>query len=78
MNCWKCTTWGWSAVSDHLMSGFAMPCAALTAVITCVSTSNRFMTLLREKMLKELYELEAKADSLEKEIREVLKERGGI
>jgi formiminotetrahydrofolate cyclodeaminase len=31
-----------------------------------------------EKMLKELAELEKKADKLEKEIRKVMKERGGI
>jgi glutamate formiminotransferase / formiminotetrahydrofolate cyclodeaminase len=68
-----------NAISDS-MSGFAMSRAALTAAgynvkINLDSLDDKSVG---EKMLDELKEIEAKADSLEKEIRETMKSRGGI
>ncbi len=68
-----------NAISDS-MSGFAMCRAALTAAgynvrINIHSLEDRSPG---DKMIKELGELEKKADKLEKEIRKVMKDRGGI
>ncbi len=68
-----------NAISDS-MSGFAMSRAALTAAgynvrININSLEDKSPG---DKMLKEVAELEKKADKLEKEIRTVMKERGGI
>ncbi len=68
-----------NAISDS-MSGFAMSRAALTAAgynvrININSLEDKSPG---DKMLKELGELEKKADKLEKEIRKVMKDRGGI
>lgn len=68
-----------NAISDS-MSGFAMSRAALTAAgynvrINLNSLEDRSAG---EKMLKELKDLQRKADKLEKEIQKVMKERGGI
>jgi formiminotetrahydrofolate cyclodeaminase len=68
-----------NAISDA-MSGFAMARAALTAAgynvrININSLEDKSPG---ERMLKELTELEKEADTLEKEIRKVMKERGGI
>ncbi len=68
-----------NAISDS-MSGFAMSRACLTAagynVRININTLEDKST--GEKMLAELAELEEEADKLEKEIRAVMKERGGI
>jgi glutamate formiminotransferase / formiminotetrahydrofolate cyclodeaminase len=68
-----------NAISDSA-SGFAMSRAALTAAaynvkININSLDDRSMG---EKALSELADLESKADKLEKGIRAVMKERGGI
>jgi len=68
-----------NAISDSA-SGFAMSRAALTAAaynvkINIASLEDRSVG---EKMLNELVDLENAADQLEKEIRAVMKERGGI
>jgi glutamate formiminotransferase/formiminotetrahydrofolate cyclodeaminase len=68
-----------NAISDA-MSGFAMCRAALTAAgynvrININSLEDRSAG---EKMLHELKEFEAKADELEKQIRQAMTERGGI
>jgi glutamate formiminotransferase/formiminotetrahydrofolate cyclodeaminase len=68
-----------NAISDS-MSGFAMSRAALTAAgynirININSLEDRSAG---DKMLKELAQLEKEADKLEKEIRAVMQERGGI
>ena len=76
----KCAKHGnLNAISDA-MSGFAMARAALTAAgynvrININSLEDKSPG---DKMLAELADLENKADSLEKEIRAVMKERGGI
>jgi glutamate formiminotransferase/formiminotetrahydrofolate cyclodeaminase len=68
-----------SAISDA-MSGFAMCRAALTAAGYNVRININSLEdkSAGEKMLAELKELEAKADNLEKDIRQVMTERGGI
>jgi glutamate formiminotransferase/formiminotetrahydrofolate cyclodeaminase len=68
-----------NAISDA-MSGFALARAALTAAgynvrINLQSLEDKSTD---EKMLKELAELEKKADKLEVDIKNVMKERGGI
>ena len=68
-----------NAISDS-MSGFAMSRAAFTAAgynvrININSLEDKSPG---EKMLIELAELEKEADKLEKEIRGIMKERGGI
>ena len=68
-----------NAISDAA-SGFAMARAALTAAgynvkINVASLADKS---LGEKMLVKLTELEKEADSLEKEMRETMKSRGGI
>ena len=76
----KCTKDGnANAISDS-MSGFAMSRAALTAAGYNVRININSLEdkSAGRKMLKELAELEKKADKLEKEIRAVMKERGGI
>ena len=68
-----------NAISDS-MSGFAMSRAALTAAGYNVKININSLEdkSAGDKMLKELAALEKKADKLEKEIRKVMKERGGI
>ncbi len=68
-----------NAISDAA-SGFAMSRAALTAAsynvkINLASLEDKS---LGEKMLEEVSELELEAGQLEKELRETMKERGGI
>jgi glutamate formiminotransferase/formiminotetrahydrofolate cyclodeaminase len=68
-----------NAISDS-MSGFAMSRAALTAAGYNVRININSLEdkSAGNKMLKELATLEKEADKLEKEIRKVMKERGGI
>lgn len=69
-----------NAISDA-MSGFAMSRAALTAAGYNVRINIKSLGEVSSsggRMLKELLELEKKADKLEKEIQSVMKERGGI
>ena len=68
-----------NAISDS-MSGFAMARAALTAAGYNVRININSLEdkSAGDKMLKELADLETEADKLEKEIRVVMKERGGI
>lgn len=68
-----------SAISDA-MSGFAMCRAALTAAGYNVRININSLEdkSAGERMLAELKELEAEADKLEKDIRQVMTERGGI
>jgi glutamate formiminotransferase/formiminotetrahydrofolate cyclodeaminase len=69
-----------NAISDS-MSGFAMCRAALTAAGYNVRINIKSLGEVSSsggKMLKELADLEKKADKLEKEIQKVMKERGGI
>lgn len=68
-----------NAISDA-MSGFAMARASLTAAGYNVRININTLAdrSLGSRMLEELAELENKADGLEKEIRAVMKERGGI
>ena len=69
-----------NAISDA-MSGFAMCRAALTAAGYNVRINLKSLGDISSpggKMLRELAELEKKADTLEKEIQSVMKERGGI
>jgi glutamate formiminotransferase/formiminotetrahydrofolate cyclodeaminase len=77
----KCAKHGLqSAISDS-MSGFAMARAALTAAGYNVRINIKSLGEVSSsggRMLKELLELEKKADTLEKEIQSVMKERSGI
>jgi glutamate formiminotransferase/formiminotetrahydrofolate cyclodeaminase len=76
----KCVKHGnLNAISDG-MSGFAMARASLTAAGYNVKININSLEdkSVGEKMLTEVSELEKKADQLEKEIRAVMKERGGI
>lgn len=68
-----------NAISDS-MSGFAMARAALTAAGYNVRININSLEdkSAGDRMLIELAELEEEADKLEKEIRAVMKERGGI
>jgi glutamate formiminotransferase/formiminotetrahydrofolate cyclodeaminase len=69
-----------NAISDA-MSGFAMSRAALTAAGYNVRINLKSLGEVSSsggKMLKELLELEKKAETLEKEMKSVMKERGGI
>jgi glutamate formiminotransferase/formiminotetrahydrofolate cyclodeaminase len=68
-----------NAISDS-MSGFAMSRAALTAAGYNVKINLHSLEdkSAGEKMLEDLKEIEAKADELEKEIRETMRTRGGI
>jgi glutamate formiminotransferase/formiminotetrahydrofolate cyclodeaminase len=69
-----------NAISDA-MSGFALARAALTAAGYNVRINVKSLGEVSSsggRMLKDLLELEQKADKLEKEIREVMKDRGGI
>jgi glutamate formiminotransferase / formiminotetrahydrofolate cyclodeaminase len=68
-----------NAISDS-MSGFTMSRAALTAAGYNVRINLNALAdkSVGKKMLEELKEVEAKADELEKEIRETMKTRGGI
>ena len=69
-----------NAISDA-MSGFAMSRAALTAAGYNVRINIKSLGEVSSsggRMLKELVDLEQKANKLEAEIREVMKERGGI
>jgi formiminotetrahydrofolate cyclodeaminase len=76
----KCARHGNLNAVSHSMSGFAMSRAALTAAGYNVKINvNSFEDKsLGDKLLLELAELETEADKLEKEIRETMKERGGI
>jgi formiminotetrahydrofolate cyclodeaminase len=62
------------------MSGFAMSRAALTAASYNVKINLNSLEdkSVGEKMLEELREIEAKADELEKDIRQTMETRGGI
>jgi glutamate formiminotransferase/formiminotetrahydrofolate cyclodeaminase len=68
-----------NAISDA-MSGFAMARASITAAACNVRINLNSLEdkSAGEKMLKELVDLEKQADKLEKEIRKVVKDRGGI
>ena len=69
-----------NAISDA-MSGFAMARAALTAAGYNVRVNVKSLGEVSSsggRMIKDLLELEQKADKLEKEIQSVMKERGGI
>ena len=68
-----------NAISDS-MSGFAMARGALTAAGFNVKINLNSLAdkSVGEKMLEELKELEAKAEDLEKEIRQTMETRGGI
>lgn len=68
-----------NAISDSL-SGFAMARASLTAAGYNVRINLNTLEdkSAGDKMLAELVELEKEADNLEKEIRQVMKDRGGI
>ena len=68
-----------NAISDA-MSGAAMAHAAITAAGYNVRINLNSLDdkSAGEKMLKELKELEKKADKIEKEIRKTMEERGGV
>jgi glutamate formiminotransferase/formiminotetrahydrofolate cyclodeaminase len=68
-----------NAISDS-MSGFAMARAALAAAGYNVKVNLNSLAdkSVGEKLLEELKEIEARADELEKEIRQTMSERGGI
>ncbi|MCL4529254.1 MAG: glutamate formimidoyltransferase [Chloroflexi bacterium] len=68
-----------NAISDA-MSGAAMARAALTAAGYNVRINLNSLEdkSAGEKMLKELQELEKQADTIEKEIRKTMEERGGV
>ncbi len=68
-----------NAISDS-MSGFSMARAALTAAGYNVRININSLEdkSAGEKMLKDLEKLETEADKLEKDIRMVMKDRGGI
>jgi glutamate formiminotransferase/formiminotetrahydrofolate cyclodeaminase len=68
-----------NAISDSI-SGFAMSRAALTAASYNVKININSLEdrSVGEKMLEELKECEARADDLEKEIRQIVETRGGI
>ena len=76
----KCAKHGLQSAVSDAMSGFAMARAALTAAgynvrINIHSLEDRSAGT---KMLEELAGLEKKADKLEADIRQVMKDRGGI
>jgi len=76
----KCAEHGnLNAISDAL-SGFAMSRASLTAAAYNVRINVHSLPdkSAGDEYLKELAELEKKADNLEANIRKVMKERGGI
>ncbi|MBC7875580.1 MAG: glutamate formimidoyltransferase [Anaerolineales bacterium] len=76
----KCAEHGnLNAISDA-MSGFAMSRASLTAAAYNVRINVNSLPdkSAGDDYLKELADLEKKADKLEKEIRKIMKERGGI
>jgi glutamate formiminotransferase/formiminotetrahydrofolate cyclodeaminase len=68
-----------NAISDS-MSGFAMARAALIAggYNVKINLNSLADKSVGEKMLEELKEIEAKADDLDKEIRQTMQTRGGI
>lgn len=68
-----------NAISDA-MSGFAMCRAALTAAGYNVRINLNSLEdqSVGDKMMNQMKELEAKADDLEKEIRRIVAERGGL
>jgi glutamate formiminotransferase / formiminotetrahydrofolate cyclodeaminase len=76
----KCVKKGNANAMSDAMSGFAMCRAALTAAGYNVRININSLEdkSAGEKMLAEMKELEAKADNLEKEIRQAMTERGGI
>jgi glutamate formiminotransferase / formiminotetrahydrofolate cyclodeaminase len=76
----KCAVHGnLNAISDA-MSGFAMARASLTAAAYNVRINIHSLPdkSAGDDYLKELADLEKKADKLEKEIRKIMKDRGGI
>jgi glutamate formiminotransferase/formiminotetrahydrofolate cyclodeaminase len=76
----KCAEHGnLNAISDA-MSGFAMSRASLTAAAYNVRINIHSLPdqSAGDEYLKELADLEKKADKLEKEIRKIMKDRGGI
>ncbi len=76
----KCAQHANVNASSDSMSAFAMARAALTAAGSNVRINLNTLEdkSAGEKMLKELAEYEAQADGLEAEIRQVIKDRGGI
>ena len=76
----KCARHGLQSAISDAMSGFAMARAALTAAGYNVRININSLEdkSAGEKMLEELAELEKKADRLEADIRQVIKDRGGI
>ena len=76
----KCVKKGNANAISDAMSGFALSRAALTAAGYNVQININSLEdkSLGEKMLSELKVYETKADELEKEIRKVMTERGGL
>ena len=76
----KCAKSGLQSAISDAMSGFAMARASLTAAGYNVRININSLEdkSLGDRMLSELAEIEKAADKLEDEIRNVMKERGGI
>jgi formiminotetrahydrofolate cyclodeaminase len=76
----KCAKRGLQSAISDAMSAFAMARASLTAAGYNVRININSLEdkSVGEKMLDELADLEGKADTLETEIRQVMKDRGGI
>ncbi|MFN8398849.1 MAG: glutamate formimidoyltransferase [Anaerolineales bacterium] len=76
----KCAKSGLQSAISDAMSGFAMARASLTAAGYNVRININSLDdkSLGDRMLSELAEIEKAADKLEDEIRNVMKERGGI
>ncbi|NWG07552.1 MAG: glutamate formimidoyltransferase [Chloroflexi bacterium] len=76
----KCAKKGLQSAISDAMSGFAMARASLTAAGYNVRININSLEdkSAGEKMLEELADLELRADKLETEIRQVMKDRGGI
>ncbi len=76
----KCARKGLQSAISDAMSGFAMARASLTAAGYNVRININSLEdkSAGEKMLEELVDLEQKADKLEADIRQVMKDRGGI
>jgi len=76
----KCASHGLKSAISDAMSGFAMARASLTAAgyNVRVNIDSLEDKSLGKKMLDELKGLEKEADKLEKQIRAVMKDRGGV
>jgi glutamate formiminotransferase / formiminotetrahydrofolate cyclodeaminase len=76
----KCAQHGIVNAASDAMSGFAMARAALTAAGYNVRININSLEdkSVGDRMLEELAELESRAEGLEKEIRQTMRERGGI